>query len=114
MEPYSTNQCSFRYDQSAIYYAQTRISFEEATLKFIEAKQEVALRTYLEKKLQTYTSNVSLLSAEHQNSFAWITEHKLWWINTLLVRSRATAVLKLFGSKILRKKTVLQMRFDQQ
>lgn len=44
--------CSF--DQSAVYYAQTRMSFEEVTLKFIEAKKDVALRTYLEKKLMSY------------------------------------------------------------
>jgi len=47
-------ECFLRYETSAQYYAQTRMSFEEITLKFIEANKEVALRGYLEKKLDNY------------------------------------------------------------
>ncbi|XP_067928521.1 vacuolar protein sorting-associated protein 18 homolog [Watersipora subatra] len=45
---------SGKYEDSAQYYAQTKMSFEETTLKFIQAKKEVALRIYLERKLQCY------------------------------------------------------------
>ena len=44
----------YSYEESAQYYAQTKMSFEETTLKFIQAKKEVALRVYLERKLQCY------------------------------------------------------------
>lgn len=45
----------FRFEDSARFFAQTRMSFEEITLKFIEAKKEIALRVYLEQKLESYT-----------------------------------------------------------
>lgn len=44
-----------RFEESAQCYAQTRVSFEEVTLKFIESKKEVALRVYLERKLESYS-----------------------------------------------------------
>lgn len=43
-----TNQ---QYEESAAHYALTHTSFEEVTLKFLQAQQKPALRTYLNKKL---------------------------------------------------------------
>eukprot|EP00057_Strongylocentrotus_purpuratus_P024183 XP_011678657.1 PREDICTED: LOW QUALITY PROTEIN: vacuolar protein sorting-associated protein 18 homolog [Strongylocentrotus purpuratus] len=40
-----------KYDKSAMYYAMTEKSFEEISLKFIEAKQTDALKVFLMKKL---------------------------------------------------------------
>ncbi|XP_071479921.1 vacuolar protein sorting-associated protein 18 homolog [Diadema antillarum] len=40
-----------KYEKSAIYYAMTEKSFEEISLKFIEAKQTDALKVFLMKKL---------------------------------------------------------------
>lgn len=43
---------NFRYEESAVIYAQTHSSFEEIALKFLEAAQEAALRKFLLKKLE--------------------------------------------------------------
>lgn len=40
-----------QYQESALYYAITRTSFEEVALKFINKSKEGALRAYLQKKL---------------------------------------------------------------
>ncbi|XP_054749145.2 vacuolar protein sorting-associated protein 18 homolog [Lytechinus pictus] len=40
-----------KYEKSAMYYAMTEKSFEEISLKFIEAKQTDALKVFLMKKL---------------------------------------------------------------
>lgn len=40
------------YDRSAVHYAQTQSSFEEISLKFLQAHQIQALKVYLQKKLE--------------------------------------------------------------
>ncbi|XP_071848442.1 vacuolar protein sorting-associated protein 18 homolog [Apostichopus japonicus] len=40
-----------QFDKSALYFASTEMSFEEVTLKFIEADQKEALRIFLQKKM---------------------------------------------------------------
>ena len=64
-EGYSFCHTFCRFDDSAQYYAQTRMSFEEVALKFIETKKDVALRVYLEKKLKSYKP------AEVRQCFLW-------------------------------------------
>lgn len=39
----------FRYDESAVHYAQTQSSFEEISLKFLQARQMHALKLFLRK-----------------------------------------------------------------
>ncbi|KAK3930225.1 Vacuolar protein sorting-associated protein 18-like protein [Frankliniella fusca] len=41
-----------QYDESAVHYAQTQSSFEEISLKFLQAQQMQALRLFLKKKLE--------------------------------------------------------------
>ncbi|GFT12641.1 vacuolar protein sorting-associated protein 18 homolog [Trichonephila clavipes] len=42
-----------KYEESAVIYAQTHTSFEEIALKFLEARQEGALREFLKRKLMS-------------------------------------------------------------
>ena len=42
----------FRYEESAIYYAQTQNSFEEICLKYLELSNFTALRMFLANKLK--------------------------------------------------------------
>lgn len=42
---------SKKYEESAVLYAQTQASFEEITLRFLQAEQYVPLRTFLLRKL---------------------------------------------------------------
>nr|XP_039247799.1 vacuolar protein sorting-associated protein 18 homolog [Styela clava] len=42
-----------KYNESALYYAMTRNSFEEISLKFVRADQQEALRAFLLKKLSS-------------------------------------------------------------
>ncbi|KAF6032157.1 VPS18 [Bugula neritina] len=67
-----------KYETSAQYYAQTRMSFEEITLKFIEANKEVALRGYLEKKLDNYRPEENKVQAIML--VTWLVEI---WLNQL-------------------------------
>ncbi|CAG7718037.1 unnamed protein product [Allacma fusca] len=42
-----------KYEMSAMYYAMTKISFEEVALKFVQIDDSHALKMFLEKKLST-------------------------------------------------------------
>ena len=52
----------FRYNESAMYYAQTQNSFEEICLKYLELGDMTALRKFLTFKLSSLDSErVSLV-----------------------------------------------------
>lgn len=42
-----------RYVESAMYYAKTKASFEEVTLKFMSIEEKTALKNFLKKKLES-------------------------------------------------------------
>ncbi|GCB62256.1 hypothetical protein scyTo_0009488 [Scyliorhinus torazame] len=69
-----------KYVESAKYYALTQRYFEEIALKFIEAKQEEALKEFLLKKLKNLKwedkTQLTLL-------VTWLTEIYLNWLGTL-------------------------------
>jgi vacuolar protein sorting-associated protein 18 len=50
-----------RYFQAAQSYAQCSVSFEEVTLKFLDANERDALRSYLGSRLERTRRNVCLL-----------------------------------------------------
>ena len=49
---------SCRFDESAIVYAQTRASFEEITLKFLQLREKHALKVFLFQKLNSLRQQV--------------------------------------------------------
>lgn len=51
-----------RYVSAARYYADSKISFEEVSLKFITEGQQEALKTFLQRKLDTIDRNVGVVT----------------------------------------------------
>jgi hypothetical protein len=51
----------YRYEESAVLYAQTRNSFEEVALKFIRLDRKDALRSFILKKLSSLSSQVKFI-----------------------------------------------------
>ncbi|XP_041071100.1 vacuolar protein sorting-associated protein 18 homolog isoform X1 [Carcharodon carcharias] len=69
-----------KYVESAKYYALTQRYFEEIALKFIEAKQEEALKEFLLRKLK----NLKLEDKTQLTLLVtWLTEIYLNWLGTL-------------------------------
>ena len=100
-EGYSFCHTFCRFDDSAQYYAQTRMSFEEVALKFIETKKDVALRVYLEKKLKSYKP------AEVRQCFCGKNIHLPWFRQKihkckLIILSKANANARSKMSSVFR------------
>ena len=54
-----------RYVAAAGHYADSKISFEEVSLKFITEGQQEALKSFLQRKLDTIDRNVSVVTDNH-------------------------------------------------
>lgn len=54
---FSLSAFGIRYNESAIYYAQTQNSFEEICLKYLELGDMTALRKFLTYKLNSLDSD---------------------------------------------------------
>ena len=51
-----------RYVSAARHYADSKISFEEVSLKFITEGQQEALKTFLQRKLDTIDRKVGVVT----------------------------------------------------
>ena len=51
-------QLCFRFEESAMMYAQTQNSFEEIALRFIKLDKKDALKSFIHKKLQSLKPQV--------------------------------------------------------
>ena len=49
---------SLRYQDAALTFSQSQLSFEEVTLKFIQVNKKDALKTFLLKKLESLGEKV--------------------------------------------------------
>ncbi len=47
-----------RYQDAAMSFSQSQLSFEEVALKFIQVGRKDALKIFLQKKLETFNSKV--------------------------------------------------------
>ncbi|KAJ1669832.1 tethering complex subunit, partial [Spiromyces aspiralis] len=69
-----------QYNQSADYFAQSTMSFEETVLKFVQIHNNEALQRYLEAKLETLSNKermqISLIAT-------WLVEINLVILNSL-------------------------------
>ena len=60
-----------RYVSAARYYADSKISFEEVSLKFITEGQQEALKTFLQRKLDTIDRKVNHFIIMYFNNYVF-------------------------------------------